>query len=623
MSTTTTPAGRVPAPDLECNLIMKGGITSGVIYPRLASRLAQDYRLHSIGGSSAGAIAAAAAAAAELRRLRDASGAGFERLDALPGLLNEVVDGRSRLLSLFRPSPQTKPLFDVLLAVLDAQQAAKKKAKAAKPTPAALGLAVVRALLSGYPGRALLGALPGLALLVWAALVGGPTLVIGLIGGLALLLIGLVVSLGLGVKATLTQDVQANNFGLCSGSGGTPAAPALTDWVHDYLQETAGQRDPLTFGDLAAHGIELRTMTTNLTQGRPMAMPWSERTLFFDPAGWRRLFPEQVVQWMIDHPPADPTEQDAEVFAAAKARGLAPVPGPDDLPVVVAVRMSLSFPVLISAIPLEGVRIGTAGEPRFRTNWFTDGGLCANLPVHFFDRPLATRPTFAIDLQGATRPIASPEDGSYLPQANIGGLTRRWASWSTQDAGGLGAFAGAMVETWQGWVDNEALRMPGYRDRVVTIYSSADEGGMNLNMDPDTVTRLADRGAAAATRLVDQFTGPFGPAPNTGFDNHRWVRLRAALAGFAEWLDAFADDLDAPAPGAAHTHAQLLAAGKDGVPSYEKGRLTEVAALADELRRLAVGGPPRPDAQQPLAIADITAGAPKPRGHLRLTPDTR
>ena len=629
---TTTAAGRPIVPETECNLIMKGGITSGVIYPRLASRLAQDYRLHSIGGSSAGAIAAAAAAAAELRRVRDASNAGFERLDELPRKLNEEVDGRSRLLSLFQPSRRTKPLFGVLLAVLDALQASKQRAK----RPAAVGLAVVKALLAGYRGPALLGALPGIALLAWAAAVGGPTLMIGLIGGLALLAVGLVVSLVLAVKVTLTRDIPANNFGLCSGSGGTPAAPALTDWLHTYLQDTAGQQDPVTFGDLTAHRIELRTMSTNLTQGRPMAMPWSEGGFFFDPAVWRRLFPEPVVAWMLAHPPTPPTKpsdaaDEADLVAKAKARGLAPLPGADDLPVVVAVRMSLSFPLLISAIPLEAARWGggrplsksdAAAQdavgavkprpgPKFLTNWFTDGGLCANLPVHFFDRPLATRPTFAINLQGSGSPITTPEEGSYLPTGNLGGLSRPWTTWSTQDAGGLVVFAGAMVKTWQGWVDNEALRMPGYRDRVVTIFSTADEGGLNLNMATDTVTRLAERGEAAASRLVGKFTGPFGPAPNTGFDNHRWVRLRAALAAFAEWLDAFADDLDAPAPGAALTHQQLLKAGAKGVPSYAKEGLTEVAALVDELRRLAAGGPPRPEAQPPLSTTSASPLAPR------------
>jgi len=52
-------------PELDCDLGMKGGITSGVAYPLAVCELAKKYRLRNIGGTSAGAIAAAAAAAAE------------------------------------------------------------------------------------------------------------------------------------------------------------------------------------------------------------------------------------------------------------------------------------------------------------------------------------------------------------------------------------------------------------------------------------------------------------------------------------------------------------------------------------------------------------------------------
>ena len=50
-----------PPPDLGrtfCDLIMKGGITSGVVYPSAVAGLAERYRLRNIGGASAGAIAA-------------------------------------------------------------------------------------------------------------------------------------------------------------------------------------------------------------------------------------------------------------------------------------------------------------------------------------------------------------------------------------------------------------------------------------------------------------------------------------------------------------------------------------------------------------------------------------
>src|ERR1700685_2994361 len=45
----------------ECEIVMKGGITSGVVYPLAVCQLATRQQLRSIGGSSAGAIAAVAA----------------------------------------------------------------------------------------------------------------------------------------------------------------------------------------------------------------------------------------------------------------------------------------------------------------------------------------------------------------------------------------------------------------------------------------------------------------------------------------------------------------------------------------------------------------------------------
>jgi predicted acylesterase/phospholipase RssA len=61
----------------ECDLVMKGGITSGIVYPRAVLALKeQGYYFRCIGGTSAGAIAAAATAAAEFGR----EAGGFEGL---------------------------------------------------------------------------------------------------------------------------------------------------------------------------------------------------------------------------------------------------------------------------------------------------------------------------------------------------------------------------------------------------------------------------------------------------------------------------------------------------------------------------------------------------------------
>ena len=71
----------------ECDLVMKGGVTSGVVYPYAISRLAESYRFRNLGGTSAGAIAAAFAAAAEYRRQTaesaPGSDAGFEHINEL------------------------------------------------------------------------------------------------------------------------------------------------------------------------------------------------------------------------------------------------------------------------------------------------------------------------------------------------------------------------------------------------------------------------------------------------------------------------------------------------------------------------------------------------------------
>jgi len=44
---------------------MRGGITSGIVYPRAIAKLADTYNFRSTGGTSAGAIAATATAAAQ------------------------------------------------------------------------------------------------------------------------------------------------------------------------------------------------------------------------------------------------------------------------------------------------------------------------------------------------------------------------------------------------------------------------------------------------------------------------------------------------------------------------------------------------------------------------------
>ena len=98
-------------PSKECDLVMKGGITSGVVYPSLVLELAEEYSFRSIGGSSAGAIAAVLAAAAEYSR----SNGGFQRLKEVSAQLRR--DGFVR--HLFKSTGRSRLLFQLFTAATD------------------------------------------------------------------------------------------------------------------------------------------------------------------------------------------------------------------------------------------------------------------------------------------------------------------------------------------------------------------------------------------------------------------------------------------------------------------------------------------------------------------------
>jgi len=504
---------------------------------------------------------------------------GFLGLAQFPKLLAESQsDGRSLLFHLFRPQPGAERLFGLLSAVLEQKTELPDKPSRVQQLRAVL--AVVAHATAKAPIRSLLGVLLGLTLLVLAILglvrlPSGSSAVLAVALALAIAVgavattVGLVIALISGVLADLGR-LPSMGFGMSSGRGTDDSQLALTPWLYRRLQDLAGRSydRPLTFGDLQADELKLQMMTTNLSRAQPMAMPWNDDIYFFEPAEFEKLFGPVVVRAMIDHPPLLPSGRVGRrirevllVHAGTKR----PFPRAADLPLIVATRMSLSFPLLIAAVPLyaldytgtnlayvKAVRewrqqhpdadlaehaAGVTERPVFDVNWFSDGGLTANLPVQFFDSVLPSRPTFAIDLAPFSddHPRSPDErDNSYLPRVNQGGGHRRTARWAPQPLSALFSFGLSLVETARTWVDQASLTMPGYRDRVVTVYQDGAEGGINLAMPPELVTALSQRGRFAAARLVDRF-GPGGG----GWPNHRWVRYRTSTAALSDWLAAF------------------------------------------------------------------------------------
>ena len=103
-------------PTKLCDIVMKGGVTSGIVYPLGVCQLAKTYTFEDVGGTSAGAIAAAATAAAELGRHSD--NGGFGRIARLP----RELGAEGKLLSLFQPQPGTRRLFALAIAFVGSKR---------------------------------------------------------------------------------------------------------------------------------------------------------------------------------------------------------------------------------------------------------------------------------------------------------------------------------------------------------------------------------------------------------------------------------------------------------------------------------------------------------------------
>jgi predicted acylesterase/phospholipase RssA len=681
-----------------CDLVMKGGITSGVIYPKLVAQLSDKYRFKNIGGTSAGAIAAGASAAAEHGR-RMGNGKSFDSLANLPDYLSKKItaEGRTRLFTLFQPVPALSRHFAVLVSALNAKPGPGTKAIVTRMlllrryllvvalavgtlllwpfveamstgtshVPSLMAALVSMLLVAGGLWLAAEGAARGhtgraaLALVATPVAVGAAVWVatrstyylhllgvgVGMSVAALLVIALLVIAAAVLFARDLIRGVHANGYGLCSGLTQVPpeaGQPALTDWLTGYLNELAGrppQGDPLTFGDLwgtidpnAPREVNLEVMTTAVSQQMVYSIPFRPGTprFYYDSREWERLFPASVMRWLDtarNREDGDAGEglPEGSVVTSPDGKPLRALPQRADLPVVVAVRMSLSFPFLLSAVPLYSIDWSLkesaarkqrlrdlapqerAGSPLKATRvWFSDGGIGSNMPLHMFDALLPGHPTFAVNLkaQHPDYPIPKEEtdtnDGGrvYLPQTNQAGQIRHWPNPDdgASLAGLVGFFAG-IVNTMQNWRDEILFPYPGFRDRIVQISQKRDEGGLNLDMPDASIKALAGAGKMAADRLVARFH-PDGAQKGAGWDNHRVVRLGTFLGtmqpgatalngtlGKGNW-NAVVGLIKGYRPEEQHLAAHFLkrlaflgALGLGGAPSLERGALKPLAQI--------------------------------------------
>lgn len=571
--------------DLElrsCNLVMKGGVTSGVVFPGAIRVLATRYRFKQLGGTSAGAIAAVFAAAAEYRRREGGQSAGFDAMWQISQDLSKPATGSSGktvLEALFAPNHATTSLYHVMSAVAHSDRSPFRPLRVSLalarsyPLPAALIAVGVAGSAVGFKGliqgtgkaeasvTALAGtwtALAGLGTLTWTAVVGGH------------------------------RALRRNHLGLSTGHEhrATSEEPLrFTNWLHRSLQGIIGRppNQPLTFGDLApktyaaarnpaqrdkmlgnlspgdlqaydkvtATDIHLRQITTHLTEGRPVVLPFDAGTTdakgyYFRPDEWAEYFPPDVLKHLCDH------SERKVAFTEAEARAgrfeYYRLPPPEHFPVVVSTRMSMSFPGLFSVVPLYGPgflkkprdpdvvdawswRAGVAdlepGKARFAPVRFGDGGLTSNFPLTLFDELVPSEPTFALNLEyGRPLPHGVPPPDGHKP-----GMT----SWvylvepeplredckDDKDASlnwrplprrvdSVPKYVSSIIEAARNWSDTSMIALPGYAECVAHIVIGRGLGGTNLAMDASQIFRLRRLGVAAGQLLLERFTRPPG-----------------------------------------------------------------------------------------------------------------
>jgi predicted acylesterase/phospholipase RssA len=590
-----------PPLDRYCDVVMKGGVTDGVVYPWAVMALAQHYRFQSIGGTSVGAVAAALTAASEYSR-RYGSVSGFNKvLREVPQALAELQSGgQTKLFSLFHPSPGGERLFRLFVGFFS-----KKKGWAGT-------WAIVKQLLADYllrpnQGRRhdrrvsmllICGALLLVALCLFRPATVLPLFIVLLtnVAAIAVLLLGLI---GWRLVSDVRTHLGGPGCGLCTGMGPKSGPDGFTDWLHKGIQGASG-RDldkPLTFRDLwdapggpdldpyrngrieRPKSIALQMMSTNLTHGRACGLPLNDNSerLYFRQEDLAPFFPLSVMQHLCACSP---------VLDSYQKLGLRELPK-GDLPVLVAARLSLSFPILFKAMPLWA--IPATGEP-YRC-WFSDGGICANFPIHMFDAVLPRWPTFGITL--VDRKNASTKGGDTWINAAAGlppelRYPPSKAHPEPASLRNLLGFLGDIIDAARLWNDKATARLPGVRERIVNIYLDphGSKGGLNLTMPPRDLLEMAALGQTAGQALVAKYiTSAPGTRdetqPSTDWDTHRWIRFNTFVTAMRAKMDGFAQAArHAPHARPLGTLTNTLDQSLSAIPITNQFALTQTQAQA-------------------------------------------
>jgi hypothetical protein len=440
---------------------------------------------------------------------------------------------------------------------------------------------------------------------------------------------------------------------------GLPPGRPVTAWLERVLDDLAGQADgevlrfghlwlgddyvpperrepgaglpdglPAAWRDPDQRLVDLRLVTSEITQGLAYELPvvagdgrQPAGDLLYRPDEWQggaagtggRVVTDRVLRAMATGSPVVARVRDETGMVELRA-----LPEPWDLPVVVAVRLSMALPVAFQAVPLyrpapqrpatdefgRPLAAADAGDGRAATApvlvdrlWFSDGGLTSNFPVHFFDSPLPRWPTLGINL-GTLSPDAPGQDVD-LPADGTAG--RRAVARSRPVGTGLRSFAAALFATSRNWRDTEVSLRPAFAGRIAEVRLGRGEGDLNLFMPAATVATVALRGVVAGARLRRRWR--YDPI----WHRHQWLRMRESAGSVSAVLRAGRDADDDPRYGRLLRDpraevARIYASQRlgDPVPSRPgPGEADEADAVADVWGAVAAAPPPPDSLPQP------------------------
>jgi len=586
------PLTEEPPNDRWCDIVMKGGVASGVVYPWAILEIARKYRLRNLGGTSVGAMAAALAAACEYgRRLGHPN--SFEVLRLLPTELGKRPKGNvgkqaeTIMLSLFQPAKSGKRLFAVFVDVLNGYY---NNRELPKEKATGLGWILFKAILNNYfltlPMAIALvffgiPLINNFNLLNQISAESNPNHLTAIAAIISALVVVIVLVIITWIVIDIRRGIIKNDLGLCRGitpenKKNNKQQPALVEWMHQAIQRGAGlaiDATPLTFEDLwraplwpggsnpsldksgnpLERSIDLQMVTTNVTHGRPYRLPLVNRDarLFFNPDEWKNFFPDQVMNHLnrVSTPYTPLSESDPTNPAGAEILRELPA---GKLPVVVAARLSLSYPLLFSTVPLYAIDYEEpiAEKRELHLCRFSDGGLCSNFPVHFFDTALPRWPTFGLSLEERNQYDSSGiNETVWLPDLQEEGTHDTWYRIDKAIGGEkpsvatLGKFLWFMFLSSKDWRDKTAIRMPHVRRRVVRLrlLMRKGEGQMNIAMPEKMILEMAkEYGIKAGKKLCEAYApDEDNSKPKDLWREHLWVRSQVLIEGLSKLLSEF------------------------------------------------------------------------------------